>query len=81
MGFEVLLNLPSTMDSSNNNLLADFFNPVLREAVSYDRGVGFFTSGWLMGVSRGIIPLIENGGKIRFITSPILEQKDFESIS
>ena len=68
------------MDSSKSNLLADFFNPVLREAVSYNRGVGFFTSGWLTVASKGIFSLIENGGKIRFIISPILEQQDFEAI-
>jgi superfamily II DNA or RNA helicase len=80
MGFEELKNLPSTMDSSNNDLVADFFVPVLKEAISYDRGVGFFTSGWLTSASKGLIRLVENGGKVRFITSPMLEKKDFESI-
>lgn len=68
------------MDSSTSNLLDDFFNPVLKEAISYDRGVGFFTSGWLTATAKGIIPLIENGGKIRFITSPILDERDYESM-
>jgi len=80
MGFEKLINKFVTLDSSKHNLLEDFFIPIFQEAIAYDRGVGYFTSGWLKSMSKGIIPLVERGGKIRLITSPILQPMDYEAI-
>ncbi|MCD6565312.1 MAG: DEAD/DEAH box helicase family protein [Bacteroidales bacterium] len=80
MSFKDLKNLPKIIDSSNHNIIDDFFVPVLNEAIQYDRGVGYFTSGWLGCVAKGIIPLVERGGKIRLITSPYLHKKDYDAI-
>jgi hypothetical protein len=33
------LTLPATMDTSNNDLIAEFFVPLLARSVRYDRGV------------------------------------------
>ncbi len=46
----------------------------------YDRGVGFFSSGWLRVVARGLLPFAANGGRARIITSPILNEADWEAL-
>lgn len=80
MSFRNITNIPKIIDSSSNDIVNDFLVPVLKEAIQYDRGVGYFTSGWLGSVSKGVIPLVEKGGKIRLITSPYLDKKDYEAI-
>ena len=42
----------------------DFFVPLLSQAISYKRAVGFFSSSSLVEISKVIIALIENGGKM-----------------
>ena len=75
-------NLPllTVYDTSSGNLGESFFTPVLSNAVFYDRGVGFFTSGWLKNNASGMEQFADNGGKARWITSPILNEKDWEAM-
>jgi len=80
MGFKDIKHIPKILDSSSNNLVEEFFNPVLSQSLKYDRGVGYFTSGWLTSVAKGVIPLVEEGGRIRLITSPNLQQRDYDAI-
>ena len=80
MTFSDLDNIPKILDSSNHSLAKDFFIPVLSEAITYDRGVGYFTSGWLKEISQAVIPLVERGGKIRLLTSTNLNNDDLDAI-
>lgn len=64
-----------TADPINN-----FYIPVLKEANSYDRIAGYFSSTSLAISARGIKGLIKNGGKMRIIASPHLSHKDLEII-
>jgi superfamily II DNA or RNA helicase len=75
------IDLKHTYDSSSSNLVEDFFIPVLKKSVLYQRGVGYFTSGWLKKASEGIISIVNNSGKIQFITSPILNKDDLEALA
>lgn len=59
------LKLPTTIDTSTADLIKDFFVPVLSRAVRYNRGVGFFSSGWLRLTARGMVPFAANGGRAR----------------
>lgn len=34
-------------NTSENDFVIDFFQPALSASVSYNRGVGYFSSGWL----------------------------------
>lgn len=46
--FSTLLNdlhIPSVLNTSSADLIADLFVPLLRESVSYDRGIGYFSLG------------------------------------
>ena len=36
-----------TIDTSSHDIVGDFFVPMLQNATRYDRGVGYFSSGWL----------------------------------
>jgi superfamily II DNA or RNA helicase len=68
------------MDTSSNDLIRDLFVPVLKESCQYSRGVGYFSSGWVRMASEGLIPFAKNNGHARWITSPILDERDWEAI-
>lgn len=72
--------LPLYMNTSTNNLIEEFYIPMLKNSVEYKRGVGFFSSGWLKMVSEGLSYLIMNGGRIKIITSPILSEEDYQAL-
>ncbi len=74
------LDLPAFLDTSSANLVDDFLVPALIRSVSYDRGVGYFTSGWIRQAGAGLTALAENGGCARWVTSPILDENDWEAL-
>ena len=63
-----------------DDVVKDFYVPVLGEAVLYQRAVGFFSSSALVMISKGIEGLVQNGGKIQIIASPKLSEFDIEEI-
>lgn len=64
----------------SNDVINDFYIPVLRETVVYKRAVGFFNSSALYEIATGLQHLIINNGKIQLIVSPKLEEEDVEAI-
>jgi DNA phosphorothioation system restriction enzyme len=68
------------LDTSTNDLIADFFVPMLANSIKYDRGVGFFSSGWFRIAAKGMAEFAINGGKARWVTSPILSEQDWEAL-
>ena len=74
------LQLPSCLETSSSDLIADFFTPLLSNSVKYDRGVGFFSSGWLRIAAKGMAEFAENGGHARWVTSPILDEDDWKAL-
>jgi len=58
----------------------DFYIPLLNEAVSYKRAVGFFSSSALVEISKGISGLVKNGGTIQLVASPYLSNEDIQAI-
>lgn len=79
MGYESLDVLRS-YKTNKNNIVRDFYLPVLRKSILYKRAVGFFSSTALIELSKGISGLIRNGGKIKFIVSPLLSEEDVDAI-
>lgn len=63
-----------------NNIVKEFYNPVLKNAVLYQRSVGFFSSTALIELTKGISGLVKNKGKIQLIVSPYLSPEDVEAI-
>ena len=67
--------------SKLDNVIRDFYNPVLKQAVTYKRAVGFFSSSALLSLTAGICGLIDNSGSIQLIASPRLSPEDVEAIN
>lgn len=74
------ISIDPVIDSSTTNFIQDFYVPILSNSVEYKRGAGFFTTNWLQSAARGITALASNGGTAKWITSPILDEKDWEAI-
>lgn len=74
------LNLKISYRSNKNNMVRDFYNPVLSEATIYKRAVGYFTISSLINASQGLSKLIENGGTVQIIASPKLSEEDIKTI-
>ena len=64
-----------------DNVVTDFYIPVLQESILYQRAVGFFSSSALIAISKGVEGVVANGGKIQIIASPRLSQEDIDEIS
>ncbi len=58
----------------------DFYTPILKYAVKYDRAVGFFSSSSLVHIAEGLLPFVNHGGSMRLVASPILSQEDVTAI-
>lgn len=80
MGFDEI-NLLRSYKTNINDIVKDFYLPVLKRSVLYKRAVGFFSSTALIELSKGISGLVKNGGKMRFIVSPLLSAEDIEAIN
>ena len=64
----------------HGNIVKNFFNPLLSEAVIYKRSVGFFSSSALIEFSKGICRFSQNGGIIQLVTSPKLSDEDIQAM-
>lgn len=73
--------IPEVLETSSSSLAREFFAPALLHSVRYDRGVGFFTSGWIRATAAGMVPFLERGGVARWITSPLLNKEDYDALS
>jgi superfamily II DNA or RNA helicase len=71
---------PAVLDTSSSNLIQDFFVPALFASLRYDRGVGYFSSGWMRVAAAGMVQFAANGGRARWVTSPILDEADWEAL-
>lgn len=74
------LNLATTLDTSRHDITREFFAPLLSNATRYDRGVGFFSSGWLRVNAVGMAAFAAQHGYARWITSPILSEEDWQAM-
>lgn len=74
------LNLPLMIETSRHDITREFFTPLLACATHYDRGVGFFSSGWLRLNAPGTAAFAANNGRARWITSPILAADDWRAM-
>lgn len=75
------VNLKQEYRSPRDNIVNDFYIPLLKESILYKRSVGFFSSSSLLEISYGISNLINNDGKIQLIASPNLSEEDIEAIN
>ncbi len=74
------LSFPAFLDTSSADLINEFFVPALSSSLLYDRGVGYFSSGWLRLAAKGMVEFAKNGGRARWVTSSILDELDWEAL-
>lgn len=63
-----------------DDVVREFYTPILCQAVAYKRAVGFFSSSALIELTQGLGGLIDNGGAIELIASPKLSPEDITAI-
>jgi len=64
--------------SGEDDIIDDFYIPVLKETKYYDRMASFFSSSSLTTASLGFKELIENDGHVRLLVNTHLDEKDVE---
>jgi len=67
-------------DSDEDNLVTDFYLPVLSEATTYYRRSGFYSSSSLAVSARGIAELIRKNGKMKLICNVHLSEDDYDAL-
>lgn len=72
--------IKNCLNSSENDLVRELYQPCLQWATKFDRGVGYFTSKWLELNVSGLSSFAARGGIMRLITSPILSSEDSDAI-
>lgn len=63
-----------------NNILKEFYIPVMKDSIVYDRASAYFSSKALCDCAEGIEYVALNNGKIRIILSEDIEEDDFKKI-
>lgn len=74
------IEIKDSYESDINDILHDFYIPVLKESIEYYRLSGFFSSQALAIAARGISGLIRNGGRMKIVVSPELSNEDLNVI-
>ena len=75
------LNINPTYDTDEDNVIRDFYIPVLSNSLSYDRAVGYFNSASFIKTLPGIDGLMKNNGKMRLILGDTLSDSEYDAIT
>ena len=70
------LDLKIGYDSDENDISNEFYKPVLKLAVQYDRLAGYFSSTTFAVAISETLDFIKNGGKMRLVTSTQVSNQD-----
>lgn len=74
------LDLKHDYDSEKDDILRDFYIPVLSRAKKYYRLAGFFSSSALAVAARGMSTFVKNQGSMKLVTSARLQKRDVDAI-
>jgi superfamily II DNA or RNA helicase len=74
------VNLKHCYDSDEDDILNEFYIPVLKNSFKYQRLAGFFRSSTLAVAARGIQGLLENNGEMQLIAGAVLSKQDVDAI-
>jgi superfamily II DNA or RNA helicase len=74
------LELKHSYTSEKDDLLEDFYIPVLKEATGYKRITGYFSSSSFLTAAAGLGQFIKNGGHLKFILNVVLSEDDYNQI-
>ena len=76
----VSLQLQRHYDSDQDNVLVDFYRPVLNVAIKYRRAVGYFSAGALLACARELANFIRNDGQIRLIVGCFVSNEELAAL-
>lgn len=68
-------------NTPGSNPLTDFYIPVLKTSVQYDRIASYYSSSSLVAIANGISGFLKNDGKIRLIINVVLDKEDYDAIN
>jgi superfamily II DNA or RNA helicase len=74
------LNIKKGWDSDEDNVLDDFYKPILSRAAVYKRLAGYFSSTTFAIAVREALDFIARGGIMQLVTSVRLSKQDLEAI-
>ncbi len=80
MGFKAIDNLKISYETNKDNVILDFYIPVLKNAKKYYRTTGYFSSNILLEITNGLSSFIKNNGHMRLIVAPTISKEDYEAI-
>ena len=74
------LELQAVYTSDDNNIPQEFYNPVLKQAISFDRTSAYFSAKALAMYAEGLEYFGKSGNKYRLIISKDISEEDYEEI-
>lgn len=74
------VHLKNCYDSDNDDVLNNFYIPVLNNSITYLRISGFFSSSALAVAAKGIQGLLNNSGEMKLIAGVVLSKEDLIAI-
>lgn len=74
------MDLKKSYDSDVDDLINDFYIPILSDSIKYYRLAGFFSSTSLAIAARGISDFIRNNGEMKLVCSAKFKKHDIEAI-
>lgn len=80
MSFKELQNIKLEYRTLSDNVVNSFYIPCLKHSSIYKRAVGFFSSGILLQISKGLCAMEANKSKIKLLISPKLDKNDYDAI-
>lgn len=67
-------------DSDQQSVMDDFYRPLLTNACSYSRAVGYFSAGTLLACARELATFIGNAGEIRLVVGCFISEEELASV-
>ena len=74
-------NLKLNVNSDDDDLLEDLLVPLLKQSITYDRAVGYFSANIFKIAAEGLSVFVKNKGKIRLIVGNFINIKDYDALN
>lgn len=74
------LDLRRHYNSDEDDVLGDFYRPVLTSARRYDRAVGYFSSSAFKACATELSTFVGNAGAIRLVVGCLVSQSDIDAL-
>jgi superfamily II DNA or RNA helicase len=74
------LELKIAYESSSDDVLGEFFIPILKESKSYKRVSAYYSSDSIRIIAEGLATLVYNNGTVKLLVSHLVNEKDYDAI-